>query len=362
MRGFLYSGHAAWASINILPHSEAAWFGTTAFAVAFVTCIFSAHPTFSNNGYVAGFASAMNCVCMNNTVSWANKQVGMPFGCLLIVRTFFLSSGSWIFGKLRPEPVQLMPDNWDVRFRVMLRAASGFVCTISLFIAFSRAPVLIVLAVYYTNSIVSAVLGFLVLKEGLSRLEVLAMAVGLSSVFIIMRSCTHGPTPIEGSATFVGLVFAMVAAVSEAVSGVANRSLNGQVHYISLVFAQATLGVIMSVSMASAFPANFIFIPSTQEHVTVLVMIVISSFMVQFTTCQAYMLEKTGPLQVFMNAMVVVPQLLVDIAMGQKHAWSTWIGMAMLGLYIVLSWKAQSQRIVEKGDSGIDCSRSSCQQ
>lgn len=308
----------------------------------------SYHPVWRKNGYLPGLASALSFLLMNNLIRIADNELGVPFGACLLVRTACLSAGSLLLGKVGKEQITYLPTETELRHRVALRALMGVICTFSLFIAFSFAPVLQCLSVFYSNSIFSSIMGYVFLKETLGYDEMMVMFIGLSAVLVILRGSSFESSSVQvGDWRALGLGFAALAAVAEAVAGVANRSINGRVHYLTLTFAQAFLGFVFCLGFASQFPDYFDAWPFSAPQIQALVGVTVSSFLVQVTVNQAYMLEKTGPLQVFMNAMVVLPQLLVDACLGFQHNASTWFGLAMLVGYLHLSWRVVQRRAAE---------------
>lgn len=322
-----------------------------------VIAFLSHHPKWSKNGYLPGFCSALSCVLMNNYVHAAHQEEHLPVGLCMLARTACLSMATAALGKFQSPPVQFLPDAKDVRVLVGTRALAGIVCTGSLFVAMSYAPVLQCLAVYYSNSIFSAVIASIFLNEPLKAAEWVSMLVGVTAVLVILRTSSSGTKPDHDSQPWVGFGFAFLAALAEAIAGVVNRSLRNKVHHMSLMFAQAAMGFVLFAIVSLKYPNQFypdsMFLLPSQSRV--LAGVVASSFMLQLTLCQAYMLEKTGPLQVFCNACVVAPQLVLDAAMGHKQATATWAGLALLGLYMFLNW--HSQRSKGDVDSAQDAGR-----
>merc|ERR1719291_600951 len=171
------------------------------------------------------------------------------------------------------------------------------------------------------------------------------MFIGLSAVLVILRGSSFESSSVQvGDWRALGFGFALLAAVAEAVAGVVNRSINGRVHYLTLTFAQAFMGFMFCLVFAWNFPEYFDAWPFTASQIQALAGVTVSSFLVQVSVNQAYMLEKTGPLQVFMNAMVVLPQILVDACLGFQHSSSTWFGLAMLIGYLHMSWRVVQRR------------------
>lgn len=322
--------------------SSAILYASTAGTALVLVCL-SYHSKWKTNGYLPGFCSALSCALMNNYVHCAHHEEGLPFGLCMVARTSCLSMATAALGKMQSTPVQFYPDRVDVRVLVATRAIAGVICTGSLFVAFSYAPVLQCLAVYYSNSIFSALIASFFLNETLQCAEWMSMLVGVSAVLAILYSSAHGAASEADAQPLVGLSFAALAALAEAIAGVANRSLKNKVHHLSLMFAQAATGFAIFALLSLKFPEHFYpeILPLKPSQSRVLAGVVLSSFMVQLTLSQAYMLEKTGPLQVFVNATVVVPQLVFDAAMGHQYNAATWIGLALLAVYLFLSWRAQ---------------------
>jgi len=294
--------------------------------------------------YTLALLAGLNHVCQNTFVHWGSQKLAIAAVVLFFVRCVFVLTLSFGFAKLRSKPVQLIPDGWGLRIRLVARATLGNIVILCLFTALSSIPAPYVAVVYVTKSIWSSIFCYLFLGEELTLRELALMSLGLIAVLLLLYSTTLKEGQVDGMTNpKLGFGFASAAAILGGINSAQVRAMGMKVHYLTNVFALATTGFIFCLPLAIYAPQEYhaLFEPSVTT-VVLFCSVGLCSFFMQLTMNKAFALTKAGPLVLFLEASTLFAQFLADTLLGYRYGLMAWLSAGAIVLYMSFQFAGSS--------------------
>lgn len=224
------------------------------------------------------------------------------FGTFIFIFPYMLFRGISIKGK---HPMLLS-----------LRSILGLLSLSTFFMAIQMIPLGSAISIRYIGPIFGAILAFFYLKEKVSPLQWLCLAIAFSGVLILkgfdVRISTYGFLLALISAFFLGFVFVLI------------RYLAEREHYLTIINYFMTVSVI-----GSAFFAMNWRMPTSIEWPYV-ILIGIFGLIGQIFMTKAFAMEKTTILAPFKYMEIVYALIMAYIFWGEKYTLMTGLGMALI--------------------------------
>lgn len=292
--------------------------------------------------YAIALLAALNQVAMQSFVHHGSVLLSLEFSVLFLARCIFCAVLGIAYAKLGPTKIDLWPATRELQMKVCFRGVLGSTNVLSFFAALTFAPVPLVLAIYLSAPWIAAFLSWIILNEKLAWQKFLLMIVGFCAVLVMIYGMQADGTKTSPGANLVlGSVFAAVSAVAMATSGVAMQSVAGQVHHITLVVALGMTGLIFCIPLIIIFPQHFAGLVGNDSftQIFVLVSVGLTSFLLQVALNKAYLLkEQPAPIMLFINAISLALQFVVDVTVGYRYSWLAWVGCIVMLLYFGASF------------------------
>lgn len=339
------------ASTEIFTENAIAKKGLVALAVSVAGLTFAGElwpqaTPYLQTPYAVGLMGATHQMAMNTFVHYSFLKMNLGFSFLFFGRTIFCAIFGVALACLSKEPVA--PQSRGVQVKVLLRAVLGTVSVVCLFGALTCAPAPFVIVMYSARSLWATLGMWLLLGEVMEWRKLGSMGVGFSAVVLVILSTATKETKLSSRLEpSSGLFLAGISSVMAAVNGLTIRSMGGEVHHLALVCGLAAVGLVVCFPLFHIYPQHFADLslkPTPQMGAFCLVGCF--SFLMQLCTNKAYLLERTGPVMLFMNAAALVLQFTVDVLMGYRYGPLAWAGIFVLLLYLMLSTDVKGSPIV----------------
>ncbi|KAH7645573.1 eama-like protein 5 [Dermatophagoides farinae] len=231
------------------------------------------------------------------------------------------------------------------------RSISGTISLSAVYIAYRLIPLSDASTIHFASPVFVTVFAYFLLKEPLSKLQIITGTITLTGVFIIAK-----PEFIFGSESDVihemrleGIVLSVIASMTAAFSMIALRKLKTTPVAVVVMWYSFTLVVCGSTYLTIA---NKWIMPNTTQIWSLLIAIGICGILDQYCITLAFQYEKAGPISVVRTFNIVLSFLWEVMLLNEDIEWTSILGACLIcSCVIVLAlvkWYKESPESFEK--------------
>ncbi|XP_075584777.1 solute carrier family 35 member G1-like [Dermatophagoides farinae] len=237
------------------------------------------------------------------------------------------------------------------RLDLFYRSISGTISLSAVYIAYRLIPLSDASTIHFASPVFVTVFAYFLLKEPLSKLQIITGTITLTGVFIIAK-----PEFIFGSESDVihemrleGIVLSVIASMTAAFSMIALRKLKTTPVAVVVMWYSFTLVVCGSTYLTIA---NKWIMPNTTQIWSLLIAIGICGILDQYCITLAFQYEKAGPISVVRTFNIVLSFLWEVMLLNEDIEWTSILGACLIcSCVIVLAlvkWYKESPESFEK--------------
>ncbi|XP_027193842.1 solute carrier family 35 member G1-like [Dermatophagoides pteronyssinus] len=244
------------------------------------------------------------------------------------------------------------------RLDLFYRSISGTISLSAVYIAYRLIPLSDASTIHFASPVFVTVFAYFLLKEPLSKLQIITGTITLTGVFIIAK-----PEFIFGSESDVihemrleGIILSVIASMTAAFSMIALRKLKTTPVAVVVMWYSFTLVICGSTYLTIA---NKWIIPNTTQIWSLLIAIGFCGILDQYCITLAFQYEKAGPISVVRTFNIVLSFFWEVMLLNEDIEWTSILGACLIcSCVIVLAlvkWYKESPESFDKIRRKICC-------
>uniref|UniRef100_K3X107 EamA domain-containing protein n=1 Tax=Globisporangium ultimum (strain ATCC 200006 / CBS 805.95 / DAOM BR144) TaxID=431595 RepID=K3X107_GLOUD len=274
---------------------------------------------------------AMSAVCfslVSTCVKYATfYMTSMEF---IFWRSIVALAMNYIAIRKRGESLTIEPTN---HWRLFLQCLFGFASVAFGFYAFSQMVLADASVIIFTSPVVTFFLGACLLKEKVDSVSFSCAVISLAGLVFVLRptflfGSTSGAMDAAGVSTWVAMVCAIAAAVSQALLYTCVRTLQG-IHFLAIVHYFMLFSIFVS-GLWIVFSQKHIFVDFTFWLWMVILASGLWTFLGQITLTKGFQLEKAGVASVMRYLDVVCVFIWDSLLLHERVSGTTIFGAVII--------------------------------